>query len=156
MFVLPLPGDVVESAGAVKHKVLSYSAYSDSPVVYVTNDNGDSNALSFSQIESLNGTIVKLTGTKVFTASTRVNRKVHLPQKLDHIVVDNRQLKVKDLKLRKHGRLSAGVFVIAEDERHQRVEVRLADVHQIKRAGEKTFKHVNFKLAYKDYTGSSK
>jgi hypothetical protein len=153
MFVVPLPGDSVQTEGGVKHTVLSYAAYKNQPAVYVETD-GKTESVLFSDIQSINGTPVSLTPGKVFRADSLVKRKAQLPQPGDKITVGADVLKVKSLKLRKSGKLTDGMIVACETEAKEPVDVRLASIERLERAdGDKSFKRATFFSSYSNYTG---
>jgi hypothetical protein len=159
MFIVPLTGDTVETPGGVTHVVLSYSAYKDKPAVYVEGEGASTESVPLADIKSINGTPVQQTGGKVFTASSKIKRKLQLPQTDDKVTIDGdvtKQLKVKSLKLFERGNLASGMIVVGEDvESKEPSTARLAEVIKIERAnGEDSFSRRAFMSLYKDYLGS--
>lgn len=153
MFVVPIKGDSVQTAGGVKHTVLSYAAFKDQPAVYVELD-GKTESLLFSDIQSINGTPVTLTPGKVFRADSLIRRKEQLPQPNDTVIVAGEPYKVLSHKLRKNGKLTDGMVLVCETDTAARVDIRLADISTVERAdGDKSFNHQAFSSIYSDYTG---
>jgi hypothetical protein len=154
MFIVPLPGDSVETEGGVKHTVLSYAAYKDQPAVYVDAEGASAKSIQFSDIKSVNGTPVALTPGKVFRANSLVKRKIQLPQPGDKVLVGETVVKVKGLKLRANGRLTNGMLVFGEDQNAKRVEVRVLEIERLERAnGDTDFSRGRFRSLYADYLG---
>lgn len=155
MFVVPLPGDSVETEGGVKHTVLSYAAYKEQPAVYVEAEGASTESVLFSDIKAINGTPVTLTPGKVFRADSLVKRKTQLPQIGDKVLVGDAVIKVKSLKLRAQGKLTNGIMVSGEDQNtKEAIEVRIAGIERVTRAdGDANFKSSAFRSLYKDYLG---
>jgi hypothetical protein len=135
MLLVPLVGDVVETAGEVRHTVVSYAPYKNLPAVYVESAVNGTQSVPFSDIQKINGTPVTLTTGKVFEASSLVKRKAQLPQQNDKITAQGLTIKVKALKLRERSKLTDGMLIAGENEADEsQITVRLADVQNIKRA----------------------
>ena len=153
MFVVPIKGDNVQTAGGVKHTVLSYAAFKDQPAVYVELD-GKTESLLFSDIQSINGTPVALTPGKVFRADSLIRRKEQLPQPNDTVIVAGEPYKVLSHKLRKNGKLTDGMILVCETDISARVDIRLIDVESVQRAGgDSHFNRRIFSSIYSEYTG---
>jgi len=160
MFILPLTGDTVETRGGVKHNVLSYAPYKDKPAVYVEGEGTSTESVPFTDITAINGTPVQLTPGKIFTVTSKLDRKFQLPQVNDKVIIDGDKpitAKVKNLKLFERGNLASGLQVQGEDiDTGERVTARLMDVIRIERAGDKAgFSRGPFRSLYKDYLGST-
>jgi len=158
MFVVPLTGDKVETVNGAVRVVVSYSAYKNEPAVYVeTDDASTPEAIPFDDIKKINGTPVKLTPGKVFSSASLIKRRVQLPQQNDKAIIDGMSFKVKSLKLRQSGKLTAGVLIVGTNEDSEKQsDTRMAAIDRIIRAdGDNDFSRSAFFSLYKDYLGHS-
>ncbi len=153
MFVVPLSGDSVETAGGVKHTVISYAPYKNQPAVYVESDGAQPESVPFSDITAINGTPVSLTPGKVFGADSLVKRKCHLPQAGDKVVAGGETYKVKSVRLRFQSKLTDGMSIACTTDLKEEVPVRLASVEEINRADGDVDTAKDIRAIYKEYLG---
>lgn len=152
MFIVPLAGDRIETAGAVKHTVLSYTNYRDKPAVYVeTPSTVSALTVPFSSIISVNGTGVTLDQGQVLISIGKVKRRLHLPQKGDIVTIAGMHIKVHRLKLNASGKLASGMIVVGTDDEKAAVSKRLIDLEEIESI---KFDREVFLALYRDYLGA--
>lgn len=155
MFIVPLPGDKIQTAGGVSRSVLSFGNFREEPAMYVQGDSDDAQTVSLGDIVSVNGTDVKQGPGKVLVSTGRVKRKEQLPQKDDAVTVDGQRLKVKGLKLADHGKYTQGMLVTGVNSAGETITARVADITNITRADGSNFSLRTFLTTYKDYLGSA-
>jgi len=156
MLIVPLSGDKV-STGGEERTVLSYSPFRGAPSVLVEMPAGKPANVPFTEITAINGTPVTITPGKVFNASSKVNRRMHLPQPDDTIMVDDQRLKVSTVKIHERGSLTTGLLLVCEDtETKERLTVRLSDIERLERANgsQENLKNI-MRTVYQEYLGSS-
>lgn len=156
MFVVPLPGDKIETDAGAMFSAVAYTNYQDGPAVYVESSEPEANSLPFEQITKLNGAPVKLLSGKVFESAAKSRAKIQLPQKNDKLKFSERTMKVQLLKLNEHGKLASGMLVVGLDfNTNEKVTDRLSNLVGIERAnGDETFDLKAFRTLYKDYLGA--
>jgi hypothetical protein len=162
MLIVPLPGDVVETMGGVKHTVLSFSNYgAKGPLLYVQADDKENkpSTISYTAVIAINNTPVSLSSGKIFKTAGKFKRKIHLPQPGDKVTANPQVIRVKDLKLPIKGDLSKGLLVVGEDfDSKEKAEASVRTISKVERNfGGDLFSPSAFKSMYKDYlSGSSK
>lgn len=156
MFLVPLPGDKIETTGGVTYTALAYTNYKDSPAVYVQGAAVQTKSIPFSDIVKINKTAVKLLPSKIFDAATRPKDQLLLPQKDDKVQLGRFVVKINMLKLNQRGNLAAGLLIVGDNvETKERVTARMSDINAIERAdGTKITDVTAFKRQYHDYLGS--
>jgi hypothetical protein len=68
MFLVPLPGDKIETANGVVYTVLAYTNYKNTPAVYVQGPSTETKSVPFDEIAKINKAVVKLSPGKLFIA----------------------------------------------------------------------------------------
>jgi hypothetical protein len=154
MWAVPIDGDNITTADNLDFTVIGFTNLkSKGPAVYVESET-ESKAppVYFFDIKKVNGVEVDFPSTsKILNAVGFLKRKIHLPQKHDVILVNGKEVKVKELKLHnKNLGLSRGLVIIDEDGD----KYSLTDIEDIQRVrGDSFFDKKKFQKIYMDYLG---
>lgn len=164
MLVVPVEKDIILTKDGSAYRVVEYTNYKEGgPAIYAKQKSGDKSLILvyFFDIDSINGTKVEyVRGSKVFTALGKIDRKQHLPQPDDKIVVltdtisdsdEKETIDVAALKLKsKSLGINKGMFVKDTDGN----VFRLKQILDINRSlGGSDFDRAEFMSIYKDYSG---